>query len=150
MVQKNIFFTWPPTHKAMSLRLFVRPPILIYMVISTCYRIETVFVLTLLNGCDGRQLNHTRLTRFYIRLFQYDSCYSALMTNFDFVLLYQCFNVKKHLYVWQYLSRLYHVSCKRRFGFLNCIPRFRYSAIYPMGSFIGASKTETLLGKYPT
>ena len=37
---------------------------------------------------------HTRLTRYYIRPFQYDSCYDAVTTYFDFALLYQHFNAK--------------------------------------------------------
>ena len=52
-MQKNIYFTWPPTHITRSPRLFVRPPILIHMGTSACYRIETGSVLTLLTGCES-------------------------------------------------------------------------------------------------
>ena len=44
-------FTWPPTHITTSPKLFLRPLILNRMGSSTCYHIETGFVLTLLTGC---------------------------------------------------------------------------------------------------
>ena len=77
---------------------------------------------------------HTRLTRYYIRPFQCDSCYSALTTYYDFVLLYQYFNAKS--------TSMFDTIC---FGciticvkevWVSCIPHFRYSAIFYMDSFL--------------
>ena len=77
---------------------------------------------------------HTRLTRYYVRPFQYDSCYGAVTTYFDFVLLYQHFNAKS--------TSMFNNIC---FGcitirvkgvLVSCISRFRYSVVYCMGSFL--------------
>ena len=98
----------------------------------------------------GIWIVHIRLTRYYIRPFQYNSCYGAVTTYFDFVLLYQHFNAKSTSKFNNICFGCITIRVKR--VLVSCISRFRYSAVYCIGFFsdIGASKTETLLGKYPT
>ena len=88
----------------------------------------------------GWQLNqttygpHTRLTRYYIRPFQYNSCYGALTTFYDFLLIYQYFNAKS--------TAMFDTTClgcttiRVKGVLVCCIPCFRYSAINCMASFL--------------
>ena len=79
-------------------------------------------------------LGHTLLTRYYIRPFQYDFCCGALTTYYDFVLLNQYFNAKST----SMIDNICHgcITIRVKGVLVSCIPRFRYSAIYYMGSFL--------------